>query len=245
MRVTGLCESIIRNIRALSLQPTMTSTTQYTQEVMSFLQRVYEREIRNEWGVFLQQIVGDPTATESRKEWAARISRDINTQELIFKGKGMELRRETEQPLYSPIIDIAVGPLSFGARGGDEARLTRDCYNHLVTTGVVSRLLDDLIGRGALVTDGEVREWNINPRCLLAIEIENSNNNKHILGSMLNASIMAKVGILIDYEDRNMVGFLREMVNRRKSPELFGNLIYITKNNFDEIMGPVLRGLQG
>ncbi len=49
---------------------------------------------------------------------------------------------------------------------------------------------------------------NRNSRCLIAIEIENTNSKKHMMGSIVNAASLGRIGIGVAYCDSAMRTFL-------------------------------------
>lgn len=150
---------------------------------------------------------------------------------LIRKQKSMRL----ERGLYSPRLDVAVGPYAFP--GYRFAIWDDDRYEDLLDVQVIKRFVQRLKGIGRVLPQFNA-SFNQNPRCLFAIEIENHNNYKHMLGSITNCSIMGKIGIYIDYNSerlQNFYDFLREMILRKKT-RLFQNVIFFTKEEFDNFL---------
>lgn len=90
---------------------------------------------------------------------------------------------------YSPRVDIAVGPFSIVA-GENQTHV----YNQLVATGNINLFIRNLylqhIKNVGLEIHNEITiphfedliYKNQNARCFLAIEIENENSKKHIMG---------------------------------------------------------------
>lgn len=119
---------------------------------------------------------------------------------------------------YSPRVDIAVGPFST-INGQNKIQE----YNVLVEQeGIVSflRKLYDLhllnIGeefRNEIIIPSfeTIVHKNQNARCFLAIEIENKNSKKHIMGSLINAASLGRIGIGITYTEKTMRTFIRIM----------------------------------
>jgi hypothetical protein len=118
---------------------------------------------------------------------------------------------------YGPRLDIAVGPFN------DEAapeNLTSH-YNEMVSGGVLNRFLKRAYDYHILNLDStiyeevihpgflEVIERNQNARCLMSFEIENKNTRKHILGSVVNAASLGRVGIGIGFPPDVTETFLR------------------------------------
>ena len=50
---------------------------------------------------------------------------------------------------------------------------------------------------------------NQNARCFLAIEIENKNSKKHIMGSIVNAASLGRVGIGVAFNESTLRTFCR------------------------------------
>ena len=94
-------------------------------------------------------------------------------------------------------------------------------------------------------------EFNDNPRCFVAIEVENEHKNrhgricidvKHVIGSMVNASAMGKVAIMVAKTSNVMKSFekllkylmyLRDVKSLKFLP---WNLILIEMKNFKELL---------
>jgi hypothetical protein len=80
-------------------------------------------------------------------------------------------------------------------------------------------------------------EQNPNPRCLLAIEIVYSGSAKHVLGDILNASVLGLYGLVICSEAkegrvRRNLAYLRALTNVGKLPPLFRNVQIMTTAEF-------------
>lgn len=117
--------------------------------------------------------------------------------------------------LYSPRIDVAVGPFST-LRGGN----LREEYNRLMdgSRDFIERLLvfhranvehyrilDEQ--RGEVMEFPEfrnVRNFNDNARCLIAIEIEHRVSRKHLLGGAVNASVLGRLGVMVGWDEEKV-----------------------------------------
>ncbi|MBT1704443.1 hypothetical protein KK060_14205 [Fulvivirgaceae bacterium PWU20] len=84
----------------------------------------------------------------------------------------------------------------------------------------------------------EAISQNPNARCLLAIEIENTSTKKHIMGSIINAASLDRIGIGIGYCDKafraflrivNYLGFLRKV---EKNTYSTANFFVLSKEQF-------------
>jgi hypothetical protein len=91
--------------------------------------------------------------------------------------------------VYAPRHDIAVGPFNSSMDldiGNDK---TKSMLSHPFTKKLI---------RCALEQREKIdKVWNSFSRCFLAIEIEFSGSEKHILGSIINASVSGAIGIVI------------------------------------------------
>lgn len=90
-----------------------------------------------------------------------------------------------DENIYAPRPDIAVGPFNI-EKGRNISGIEDAFYRH-----------QDFFYRLEISN----AHSNINPRCLIAIEIENSNKYKHMLGNIINASILGKIGIIVTLRD--------------------------------------------
>lgn len=120
-----------------------------------------------------------------------------------FRGEG--------RAIYSPAIDIAVGPFAINERLEEE-------YTRLLhgSRMFVDRLIDAHNGNvrdhdGQVVFD-ELLHFNENARCLIAIEIEKSGSKKHCIGDLVNASALGRIGLLIAWSQDMLRTFLRQRV---------------------------------
>lgn len=99
---------------------------------------------------------------------------------------------------YAPRVDIAIGPFNINR----DLENNNENFNSLIRDNIP--LLQKLYNISHL---GEQHEYisfdnflstlNPNPRCFIAIEIENTRDAKRSLGDIVNASVMGKVGIVI------------------------------------------------
>src|ERR1035437_6800058 len=106
---------------------------------------------------------------------------------------------------YSPRVDIAVGP--FNVAPGPN--LVED-YNDLIISKPIKDFLEvainfhiqnanlELYNQMVHPEFNSIININQNARCLIAIEIENTNSKKHMMGSIINAASLGRVGIGIE-----------------------------------------------
>jgi hypothetical protein len=106
---------------------------------------------------------------------------------------------EFTRSLYCPRIDIAVGPFN----------VTRDVENNIEAINKVHGQFHSFIEGLKGISGIQLEEYNENPRCLLAIEIEKRGTRKHMLGDIINASSIGKIGIIIPWDDEAFNAFER------------------------------------
>ncbi|PEV33314.1 hypothetical protein [Bacillus thuringiensis] len=144
--------------------------------------------------------------------------------------------------IYSPRIDVAVGPFSFYQRY--ESRYD-DMVREFKSKEFIEQLIqfnhDNLTHHGYFVepnTYEEVIHQNRNARCFMAIEIENKVSRKHLMGGAINASALARIGIVIPWTDDKLNAFIRlvRYLNYLKLADknTFNttNLLIVTKEQF-------------
>lgn len=97
--------------------------------------------------------------------------------------------------IYAPRHDIAVGPFNsyMNLDIGDDK--TKAMQSHPFTKKLVKCILSQ--------RETIDKVWNSFSRCFLAIEIDFSGSEKHILGSIINATVSGSVGIVITNHENN------------------------------------------
>lgn len=164
------------------------------------------------------------------------ILKDNINNPLIKKGKSMKL----ETGIYSPICDVGVGPFAF------EPGSLNYIYKYLLNQVKIKKFITKLSKKGIYLgmenskfLSSDCKNQNKNPRCFIAVEIEGSNNIKHLMGSVLNCSLMGKIGILISFDEDKMnraFQYFKEMIERGKTKPMLKNVIFVLKPNFDSFM---------
>ena len=134
---------------------------------------------------------------------------------------------------YCPRIDFAIKPLNIDRNIARNSFLINQAYekNH--------DLIDELKKNG--LTSPQWTE-NANPRCFLAIECENKTSTKHRLGSLINASAIGKVGILVALNPKvyrsydRILSYLEFLQQNKKQNEMQNNFLVIQWENFEAIL---------
>jgi len=99
---------------------------------------------------------------------------------------------------YAPRVDISVGPFNTDS----QILRNNNVFNELIEQN--HSFLQNLYDISHLGENREyigfedyLRSLNKNPRCFIAIEIENTKAPKRALGDIVNASAMGKIGIVV------------------------------------------------
>lgn len=129
----------------------------------------------------LKRIFGEGNV---KREWdVAKNSRDAYTREL-----------------YCPRIDYVVGPFNIDANVYQNGQIINDYYDFC---------RDFIAELHSISGIAEALEPNHNPRCFLAIELENKTSKKHRIGSLINASAMGKIGIIVAANGRVFQSYVK------------------------------------
>lgn len=184
-------------------------------------------------------ILNSQTPKQFQNNLVPLIKTRLNTTEVLKEWASFRGRRFQ----YSPQVDIAVGPFSLvpGESLSDEydqllenhEKFFREIYNFHIENCSNEIPIPDFYS---------LRKKNQNARCLLAIEIENSTGRKHIMGSIVNAASLGRVGIGIAYKESvkrtfirimNYLGFLKRV---GKNTYDTTNFLVVTKEQIAEIL---------
>lgn len=96
--------------------------------------------------------------------------------------------------VYAPRHDIAVGPINsyMNLDIGDDK--TKKMQSHPFT----KKLIKSVLSQRETID----KIWNPFSRCFLAIEIDFSGSDKHILGSIINATVSGSIGIVVTNREK-------------------------------------------
>lgn len=114
--------------------------------------------------------------------------------------------------MYSPCLDVAVGPFATGELQLGEkfdALLARhhEFLHHLYE---LSNENVDQHGEGGARFDfHDLAHRNWNSRCFLAIEIENRVSRKHLMGGAINAAALGRIGIAVGWTPDKVRAFVK------------------------------------
>ena len=140
--------------------------------------------------------------------------------------------------VYSPRCDVAVGPFSYRDRNYNST------YIRLANVPQIASFISDLRTRALAFPHYDPLSYNNNPRCFISIEVEDrtAKDVKHLLGSMMNSSLMGKFGIIV-VSDRHLQYATRllqylDFVERvgKIQAELIRNVIVMPKSSFNALL---------
>jgi hypothetical protein len=164
---------------------------------------------------------------------------DIGTEWIPF-GK------EDSRSKYSPRIDVAVGPFAYGDRrlGMVYDELSDNSSRFIIALYGTFRENAEGFSFKSEIPDTIMRVNRVNPnaRCLISIEIERSGSRKHRLGDIVNACSLGRVGVVVAWDDSVLRSFLRiteylRFLRSRDKPSYStGNLVILTKSQFDRLL---------
>lgn len=130
--------------------------------------------------------------------------------------------------MYSPQLDIAVGPFAINERlerqYNDMMDSSRKFIEEIIRIYIQN--IKSLTNSGATLSFDNLKYKNHNARCLLAIEIENKVSRKHLIGSAVNASALGRIGIVVAWTHDKLKAFVR----LREYLQFLGS---VGKNTFD------------
>jgi len=123
--------------------------------------------------------------------------------------------------IYSPDPDVAVGPLSIGRERFIDKYNTMAIKSKIFIEHCMKMHNENQETYGISFDrqqefkffcdeKGYPTSINKNPRCFIAVEIENTGTSrKHLMGSAINAVALGRIGILVGYTDERVRMFLR------------------------------------
>ena len=156
---------------------------------------------------------------EIKKEWPAEI-RELN--------------------LYSPILDLAIGPFAINKSLEDEYNKLQLTYQFFIE-GLINlhnQNIHSIYSDCPYKNYYSVTSKNKNPRCFITIEIENSVSRKHLIGGAINASALGRIGLFIAFTDekfkamKKLEGYFTFLSQVRKNTFDTGNLLILSKDQF-------------
>jgi hypothetical protein len=154
------------------------------------------------------------------------------------------MRDEYDLSIYSPRLDVTVGPFATHERLGyvyDEMLRTPKVEEFVRKLVEYNRIDLERYGDGFVVPGQyeDIMYMNHNARCFMAIEIEHLVSRKHLMGGAINASALGRFGIVIPWSDEKLrafvklVRYLHYLRYAEKNTFDTSNLLIVTKEQMD------------
>lgn len=166
-----------------------------------------------------------------------------------------EWRTKMNKRLYSPRVDVAVGPFAIedGLRYTQEHQHLFDQHlplfqrlveRHLINLDIITDETNNDQRQNLMADKMQQIQWtNLNGRCFMAIEIENKISRKHLMGGAVNASVLGKVGIAVGFTKEKHKAFLNlyryfQFLREVEKPTFnTSNLLIISSAQLLDILG--------
>ena len=160
-------------------------------------------------------------------------------------GETLRSPRTGRQILYSPEVDIAVGP--FAVLCSYEEEYDRLAEVHTELLAAMRRAFQmNLRDFGSSFTAPRLSSlcsYNLNARCFMALEIEKGNTDvKYLMGSMMNAATLGRMGVVVAWEWPR----INDLLRARESLAMWGvagkntlntqNLLFLTRDQLLRIL---------
>jgi hypothetical protein len=183
------------------------------------------------------------------KEYQSEIAKKLSE---IFTG--LEIKKEwtadvSQFNLYSPRLDIAIGPFAI-AEGMINQYETLQIKYVTFIRGLIDihnsnlkNIYDDYNIRDMITS----QHTNYNPRCFIAIEIENSVSRKHLIGGAINASALGRFGLFIAFNEekfnamKKLEGYFNFLSDAKKNTFNTNNLFILSKEQFSDYLDQYIR----
>ena len=166
------------------------------------------------------------------------------------KEEWSSMQDEYNRELYSPRLDVAVGPFATHQQLGH-------VYDEMINKDLAKQFIRKLVdynrenlerhdGFVNPTTFDDIWDLNYNSRCLIAIEIENQVSRKHLLDGVVNASALGRIGIVIPWSGEKLrafvklVRYLQYLKYADKNTFNTTNLLIVTKEQMHTAIEEVL-----
>jgi len=190
-----------------------------------------------------------------------------NSFEDFFRSRNIKVIAGIRKPIristdiYSPVPDVAVGPFN-SSDNLDDVENCKRIYDELVnfSTNLINQSKKafknnlrnyteiNLDVRGLSTENFKTQNCsNPNSRCFIAVEIENTNTLKHILGSAINAIALGRIALLVGFNPDRTFRFLRalaylDFANKAGKLQIgIKNAFVLSKEQFEDILDSLNR----
>lgn len=186
--------------------------------------------------------------------YVARLLRQIfvGRRQVIAEWRAMlgETRRHFRtgrQVVYSPEVDLAVGPFAILQSCEEEYDRLAELHAQLLEA-MLRAFQRNLRHFGSCFRSpslGGLCSHNLNARCFMAVEIEKGNRDvKYLMGSMLNAASLGRVGVVVAWD----LARLGDLIRPRETLAMWGaagkntlntgNVLFLTRRQMVQALLP-------
>lgn len=175
-------------------------------------------------------------------------------------GVWVPIDHQIGSPIYSPILDIAIAPsIYMGAKRQNPFISTYPLLNGpiifeaLSKISYIQRLKQEFVtctieNYRRIGIEYHYSETNSRPLCLFGIEIENSNDKKHLMGDFINSFMLSKYPVVI-VPDSKLISCLElikltEVVYKLKEIGVFDHInkvMLLSISQFRAVLNRILR----
>lgn len=155
-----------------------------------------------------------------------------------------EWRAEMGSSIYSPRVDVAVGPFaihnSLANEYDDLIDRSRDFIEALISQH--NQNIRTINSELSLINFDSLKFFNENSRCFICIEVENKISRKHLIGGAVNASVLGRVGVIVAWNDKifkaslKLINYFNFLNQVKKNSFNTGNLLILNKDQFYNLL---------
>jgi hypothetical protein len=184
-------------------------------------------KVKEYQSILKNKLSGVFTELEIKKEWRADVS---------------------QFNLYSPRLDIAIGPFAINEGLKDQYDSLQIKYGRFIH-GIINMHnsnLKSVYGNYNCRDLFSAQNTNYNPRCFIAIEIENNVSRKHLIGGAINASALSRFGLFIAYNAekfkamKKLEGYFNFLSEVKKNTFNTNNLFILYQEQFSDFIDTYL-----
>ncbi|MFH1015474.1 MAG: hypothetical protein V1771_00545 [Chloroflexota bacterium] len=173
-----------------------------------------------------------------QREVAERLRELLNERQCVEEVKSPWVTfRGSGRRIYSPQVDIAVGPFAIQNQYEENYDRMVNSFSQLLDRWIAGfkknwfQYMREVNSVEDFYSPSSYRDFigasaNRNSRCFIAIEIENENSKKHLMGSIVNAGALGRIGLVVAWQDK----VLRAAIRMRA---YFDFLKKVEKRTFD------------
>ena len=174
--------------------------------------------------------------------------------ERIYKQRGVIktewISMKKSDGIYSPRVDLAIGPFAVDGIYSSQFDVLMNYSKELIDNLIIHHIentKDKFNFEHEEINFDLLERHNYNPRCFMAIEIENNVTRKHLMGSAINAASLGRLGIIIPWTEEKlralvrMRDYLKFIYDRKRKKFDITNLLIIAKEQFKNVLNQEIK----